>query len=93
VGILPLDDPGAASTIHMEPGDVLALLSDGIYEFANEQGALFGEEGVQQVILHHHHLPMAELSRQLLQAVFHFGGDAKQADDITVVLVRRVEAG
>ena len=92
VGILPLDDPGAASMIQMEPGDVLVLLSDGIYEFANDQGALFGEEGVQQVILNHHHLPMAELCRQLLQAVFRFGGDAKQADDITVVLVRRLGA-
>jgi phosphoserine phosphatase len=92
VGILPLDDPGKASTIHMEPGDVLVLLSDGIYEFANEQGAQFGEEGVKQTIVLHHHLPMVELCGQLLQAVFHFAGDAKQADDITMVLLRRLEA-
>ncbi len=92
VGILPLDDPGAASTIRMERGDVLALLSDGIYEFANDQGVLFGEQGVEQVMVRHHHLSMEELGKQLFQAVFHFGGDEKQADDITVVLLRRLEA-
>jgi len=92
VGILPLDDPGEASTIRMELGDVLVLLSDGIYEFANDQGAQFGEEGVRQVILRHHHLPMVELGQQLLQAVFQFGAGEKQADDITVVLLRRIEA-
>jgi phosphoserine phosphatase len=92
VGILPIDDPGAASTIRMEPGDVLALLTDGIYEFANEEGAQFGEAGVQQALMLYHHLPMAQLCEQVLQAVFHFGGDAKQADDMTMVLLRRLEA-
>jgi serine phosphatase RsbU (regulator of sigma subunit) len=33
---------------------------------------------------------MAMLSKELLQAVFEFGGDEKQADDITVVLIRRL---
>jgi len=32
---------------------------------------------------------MAELSEQLIKAVREFGGEAPQADDITLVLVRR----
>ncbi len=90
VGIMELGDPGEASTIRMAPGDVLALLSDGIYEYANDQGAQFGEERVAELLGFHHHLPMAMLSQELLQAVFGFGGDEKQADDITVVLIRRL---
>jgi len=90
VGILELDDPGEPRTLQMAPGDVLALLSDGIYEYANDQGAQFGEDRVAELMAYHHELPMALLSKELLQAVFEFGESAKQADDITVVLVRRL---
>jgi len=90
VGILELDDPGEAHTLEMAPGDVLALISDGIYEYANDQGAQFGEDRVAQLMGYHHHLPTAKLSKELLQAVFEFGGDANQADDITIVLIRRL---
>jgi len=91
VGILELDDPGPARKIEMAPGDVLALLSDGIYEYASDQGLEFGEERVAQVLKYHHHLPAAELSKQLLAAVFEFACGAKQADDVTVVLIRRLD--
>jgi len=30
----------------LDPGDILALLSDGIYEYANDAGDQFGEQGV-----------------------------------------------
>jgi len=33
---------------------------------------------------------MSELSGQLITAAMEFGGDAPQADDITLVLVRRL---
>jgi len=90
VGILELDDPGEPRTLQMAPGDVLALLSDGIYEYANDQGAQFGEDRVAELMAYHHELPMALFSKELLQAVFEFGESAKQADDITVVLGRRL---
>jgi sigma-B regulation protein RsbU (phosphoserine phosphatase) len=91
VGILEMDDLGESSLLKMEPGDVLALLSDGIYEFNNDQGAEFGEDRVGQLVNYHHRLPMADLSKQILSSVFEFGGDEKQADDITLVLIRRLE--
>jgi phosphoserine phosphatase len=90
VGILELDDPGPVREMRLEPGDVLALLSDGVYEYANEQGAQFGEDRVARIMSYHHHLPMAELCKQLLQSVFEFAAGEKQADDITVVLLRRL---
>jgi sigma-B regulation protein RsbU (phosphoserine phosphatase) len=93
VGIMELDDPGEASTIRMAPGDVLALLSDGIYEYANDQGAQFGEERVAELMGFHGHLPMSMLGKELLQAVFEFGEDQPQADDITIVLIRRLPQG
>jgi phosphoserine phosphatase len=90
VGILELDDPGEPSSIILEPGDILALVSDGIYEFENRQGAQFGDQGVGSLIGLYHHLPMAKLGEHLLRAVFEHGAGVQQADDITVVLIRRL---
>lgn len=90
VGILELDDPGPVRVIRMEPGDVLALLSDGIYEYANDKGVLFGEDSVAEVMRRHHRLPMSELVQEMLEAVFTFAAGEKQADDITVVMIRRL---
>jgi phosphoserine phosphatase len=90
VGILDIDSTGEAQVLKMEPGDVLALISDGIYEYANKQGGQFGQDRVAKLMEYHHHLPMAGLCKQILSAAIEFAGNAKQADDITFVLVRRL---
>jgi len=92
VGIMEIEDPGKVARIALGPGDVLGLLSDGIYEYVNDQGAQFGEDRVAQLFKYHHHLPMAELSKLLLQSVKEFGEGEKQADDITIVLIRRLDS-
>lgn len=90
VGILALDEPGEARELELEPGDILVLLSDGIYEFENRQGAPFGEERVARLLQYHYRLPAAELARQILSATFEHGQGVAQEDDITLVLVRRL---
>lgn len=89
VGIMQIERPGQAQVLEMEPGDVLVLLSDGIYEYENRQGVQFGEERVGQVLERHHFLPAAELARQILKATFEHGQGVAQEDDITLVIVRR----
>lgn len=90
VGILEIEDAGEAGLIRMEPGDVLALLSDGIYEYENRQGLQLGEERVEQLFKYHHRLPMSELSKQIMLATFEHGIGVPQSDDITLVLLRRL---
>ncbi|HWM28796.1 MAG TPA: PP2C family protein-serine/threonine phosphatase [Woeseiaceae bacterium] len=90
VGIMPLDGTPAGRRLKLEPGDVLALISDGMYEYAAADGRLFGENGVAAVLRQGRELPMAELSRRLVHATFEFGGGEAQADDITLVLVKRL---
>ena len=91
VGVMEIDGAGAAEVLAMEPGDVLVLLSDGIYEYESRQGVQFGGERVAQLLRYHHRLPTAELARQILSAVFEHGKGVEQEDDITVVLVRRLK--
>jgi phosphoserine phosphatase len=90
VGIMELDDQQESATIQLEPGDILALISDGVYEYANVEGEEFGEERVASIFRAHHQLSMADFTDTLIEAVMGFGGDAPQADDITLVLVRRL---
>jgi len=90
VGIMEIDDKQESATLQLGQGDILALISDGVYEYANLQGEEFGEESVAKFFRAHYQLSMADLCAKLIQAVMDFGGDAPQADDITLVLVRRL---
>jgi phosphoserine phosphatase len=93
VGVLEIDSIPPREQLLMEPGDLLVLLSDGIYEYENLQGRAFGSEGVERVLRYHHRLPAAELARQILGSVFEHGRGVPQEDDITVVLIRRLKEG
>jgi len=92
VGVMELAQAGKARRLELAPGDILALISDGVYEFAREDGAEFGEDGVADVMRRLHGRPMSELGQALVEAAFAFGEGAPQADDITLVLVRRLPA-
>jgi len=89
VGIMDIDDSMESASLQLEPGDILALISDGVYEYNNTDAEEFGENRVAELFKSHHRLPMAEFTDRLIQAVMDFGGTAPQEDDITLVLVRR----
>ncbi len=86
---MPLQSLRPAATIEMAPGDILVLLTDGIYEFRNAGGEPYGEQRVRDLVGLHHATTMAELSALLLASVRAFAGGAPQEDDMTVVLVKR----
>jgi len=88
-GAMDVDVVGPAAVLDLAPGDVLALISDGIYEYTNANDELFGDARVAQVLRRDHALPLAELTGKLLQAVAEFADGAVQRDDITLVLLRR----
>ncbi len=92
LGVMEIDSPGESQTFAFEPGDVLALLSDGIYEYVSDQGAEFGQDRVAQWMVDHHRLPALESGKLLMQLINEFGAGAAQLDDITVVIVRRQPA-
>jgi len=91
LGAMPLGTLRPAVTIEFEPGDLLALISDGVYEFAAPGGELYGEERVVRLLRAHRDQPVARLARMVLDAVRDFAAGAPQEDDITIVLLRRDE--
>jgi phosphoserine phosphatase RsbU/P len=92
MGALELAEPDPSHTLHMAPGDVLGLISDGIYEYHDPEGGMFGEDRVANVVREFQHRPMAELTERLLLAAQEFGRGARQEDDITIVMLRRLPA-
>jgi phosphoserine phosphatase len=89
---MPVSTLRPAIDLDLMPGDILVLLSDGIYEYHDRHNELFGEDRVEAILRVHHGRRMSELSGILLAAVQAFAQGAPQGDDITLVLVKR-EAG
>jgi len=75
--------------LSLAPGDILGLISDGVFEAEDSAGRSFGTDGVSEVLRTHHHLPMSQLLAKLLERVHEFAGSVPQADDITILLIGR----
>ena len=91
LGYMPQTELADSLELELEPGDILGLISDGIYEYENEDGEQFGQEGVAKVIDSLPDGDAEQIVAGILQGVRHHGGSVPQADDITIVLARRSE--
>lgn len=90
LGYMPQTNLGEAVVTAMQPGDVLGLISDGIYEYENESGLQFGQQGVINIIDNNPKASAQELVDMIMHGAREHGGSAPQADDITIVLARRL---
>jgi len=88
LGILP-GIRFAPMEARLEPGDLLALYSDGITEAADAADAEFGEERLTELLRLRREDPLDRLLEAVLDEVRTFAGPAPQHDDMTLVLVRR----
>jgi phosphoserine phosphatase len=89
LGYMNQTDLAEAAEMTLQPGDILGLISDGIYEYENASGEQFGQERLAEVVGAHGSADMAELVKKIMLATRAHGGPVPQADDITIVLVRR----
>jgi phosphoserine phosphatase len=90
LGAFPVDEPKPPRRVTLEPGDVVGLISDGIFEWPNAAGQEFGVERVEALMRDHHDLPAAQLAQVIHEVAGLFG--TAQADDVTIVLLRRLPA-
>jgi serine phosphatase RsbU (regulator of sigma subunit) len=93
LGIGPQLDCERATAIPLEPGDLVAVFSDGIYEARNPAGEAFGAERVRRLILAHRHQGASQLLAVLRDALHAFCADRPAADDRTAIVVKRSSAG
>ena len=69
------------------PGDLLVVATDGILEVCDKTEEEFGTERLKAVIAANVNAPLAELADRILSSAKAFG---QQADDQTILIVRRV---
>jgi sigma-B regulation protein RsbU (phosphoserine phosphatase) len=89
LGILPMASY-QESRVTMERGDVLVLFSDGVTEAADPSDEEFGEERLAELVASMRDQPAASIVDAIHAAVAAFTQGAPAADDITVVIARRI---
>lgn len=92
MGAMPIERLRPAVEISLEPGDWLVLLSDGVYEYEDPDGAPLGAAAVEALLAHAHGEAPASVAKRLLSLLQAFARGAPQEDDITMVLVKRLGA-
>ncbi len=79
----------ADNEVQLAPGDAIILYTDGITEAQNEWGELFGDERLCEVAAAHLGSSASQLLEGVVTAVTQFTGATPQADDLTLVVIKR----
>jgi sigma-B regulation protein RsbU (phosphoserine phosphatase) len=83
--------PGATyepGTLHLAPGDLVVVVSDGVTEARSAADDEFGRERLLDAVQGCHGMKPEAVLDLVLAAVQRFAAGAPQADDITIVVLR-----
>ncbi|HSV14410.1 MAG TPA: SpoIIE family protein phosphatase, partial [Tepidisphaeraceae bacterium] len=72
----------------LKPGQVIALGTDGIWEATNNRGEFFGKDRLRDAIRAAAVGSASDIVLAIRDAIDHFRGDQRQADDITFVVIK-----
>ncbi|MEG9437130.1 PP2C family protein-serine/threonine phosphatase [Edaphobacter sp. HDX4] len=92
LGLLPELNSSEPVTLHMEVGDMVVLATDGFFEWENAESEQFGVARLTQAVRNARHLPSEQIIAELYSAVKAFADGTKQVDDLTAVVIKRVDA-
>ena len=74
----------------LEVGDLLLMYTDGVTEAMNEQEEEFGAERLADLVATHGHKSAEAVVDEILRAVKEFTGGGPNADDLTMVSIKRM---
>lgn len=83
--------PYEEEVIPFQAGDLLVVYSDGITEAVDSREEQFGEERLTNLIMEHHTASASALIEKIIGAVRSYAGNTPQADDMTMVVVKRTQ--
>jgi sigma-B regulation protein RsbU (phosphoserine phosphatase) len=76
----------------VHPGEVLLMLTDGIFERHDKAGEFFGVDRVRAIVRELQDRPAQAILDRLFDAAFAWGEGRPWEDDATIVVVKRVDA-
>ena len=80
----------AASTVSLDPGDVLVLYTDGVVEACDPDSTEFGEARIARVVAESAARPARDIVNSLVRATRLHTGREHYEDDFTVVVLKRL---
>lgn len=89
LGVEPGIEFPEPTRLELAPGDLLILLTDGLFESPNDQGERFGLDRLRTAIRDAADLDADEIIRHLTGASLAFSGGVPPEDDVTLVVVKR----
>ena len=89
MGILAMA-PFGEQNIQLGTGDLLVLYSDGVTECINGKEEEFGEDRFIEVLRQHREKPAVAIVEAVTKALLEFAAGAPPADDITLVVAKRL---
>jgi serine phosphatase RsbU (regulator of sigma subunit) len=91
LGAVPLF-PYESRTVALHQGDVVLMASDGLVEFFSESRETYGVQNVMKSLEAHAGKPAEDLIQRLYEDAKAWGGNAPLADDLTMIVMKVVEA-
>jgi sigma-B regulation protein RsbU (phosphoserine phosphatase) len=79
------------SSCGINPGQIIFLGTDGIWEARNSDGELFGKERLRQIVHANSRESARTIALSVLDAVEDFRGKGEQEDDLTLVIIKITE--
>jgi sigma-B regulation protein RsbU (phosphoserine phosphatase) len=79
----------AVESVVLEDGDILVLYTDGITEVIDEHEQEFGEERLEELVIHNLSLTAQELTNLIIDAACAFATEEEAVDDETLVVFKR----
>jgi sigma-B regulation protein RsbU (phosphoserine phosphatase) len=76
-------------TISLNKDELFFIYSDGLTESRNEKGEFFGDDRLKKLLPDLLGLNAEEAGQKVLQAISRFSGDARQNDDLSLIILRR----
>ncbi|MEX1349017.1 MAG: SpoIIE family protein phosphatase [Desulfobacterales bacterium] len=72
----------------IEPGQVIVIGTDGIWETHNNTGEMFGKEALMEIIRDNHTASARQIVETITETLEQFRGDEAPEDDITLVVIK-----
>jgi sigma-B regulation protein RsbU (phosphoserine phosphatase) len=73
-------------TATVRPGQIVILMTDGVWETRNKEGEMFGRGRFKEIVRRNSNLASEGIRQAVIDAVAAFRGEAQQEDDITLVV-------
>jgi sigma-B regulation protein RsbU (phosphoserine phosphatase) len=84
--------PYSEESLEMQPGDLLALYSDGVTEAQDTDETEYGEQQLADFLRPIAREPVGELVGRVFTEIDRFAGKAPQYDDITLLIIQRLQS-